>query len=106
MTSESHMAIRQPFPVVGRMLARFVRNSAEFTNSKREIMNQSYQSASPFYDEMLLGNGQYCSHYRDYRLWLKQADQHTVARKQDEAELLFHRVGITFNVYGQDGGAE
>lgn len=68
-------------------------------------MNQSYQSASPFYDEMLLGNGQYCSHYRDYRLWLKQADQHTVARKQDEAELLFHRVGITFNVYGQDGGA-
>jgi len=29
-----------------------------------------------------------------------------VQRKREEAALLFHRVGITFNVYGEDDGAE
>jgi len=69
-------------------------------------MNQSYELASHFYDEMLLSDGHYRQHYRDYWQWLQQADRQAIARKREEAELLFHRVGITFNVYGEDGGAE
>jgi len=69
-------------------------------------MNQSYEIASHFYDEMLLSDGHYRRHYREYWQWLQQADQQAIARKREEAELLFHRLGITFNVYGEDGGAE
>ncbi len=60
-------------------------------------------SASRFFDEMLLAQGQHRSHYDTYWQWLQQADQLTIARKREEAALLFHRVGITFNVYGDDG---
>ncbi len=63
-------------------------------------------SASRFFDEMLLAQGQHRSHYDTYWQWLQQADQLTIARKREEAALLFHRVGITFNVYGDDDGAE
>jgi uncharacterized circularly permuted ATP-grasp superfamily protein len=63
-------------------------------------------SASPFFDEMLLAEGAHRSHYQAYWQWLQQADQQAIQRKKEEAALLFHRVGITFNVYGEDDGAE
>lgn len=63
-------------------------------------------SASPFFDEMLLAEGRHRSHYDAYWQWLQRADQQAVQRKREEAALLFHRVGITFNVYGEDDGAE
>ena len=62
-------------------------------------------SVSRFFDEMLLAEGQHRGHYDAYWQWLQQADQLTIARKREEAALLFHRVGITFNVYGDDDGA-
>ncbi len=64
------------------------------------------QIASNFYDEMLQSDGQHRAHYQHYWEWLQQADKEAVARKREEAELLFHRAGITFNVYGDDGGTE
>ncbi len=69
-------------------------------------MHTKIQSASPFFNEMLLDSGQYRNHYAAFGTWLQQADQAAIARKREEANLLFHRVGITFNVYGDDGGAE
>ncbi|MFU2315774.1 circularly permuted type 2 ATP-grasp protein [Rahnella sp. PCH160] len=63
-------------------------------------------SDSPFFDEMLMADGTHRSHYQAYWQWLQQADQQAVQRKKEEAALLFHRVGITFNVYGEDDGAE
>ncbi|MGO2570077.1 MAG: circularly permuted type 2 ATP-grasp protein, partial [Serratia proteamaculans] len=63
-------------------------------------------SASPFFDEMLLAEGKHRGHYEAYWHWLQQADQKAIQRKREEAALLFHRVGITFNVYGEDDGAE
>lgn len=63
-------------------------------------------SASPFFDEMLLAEGKHRGHYDAYWQWLQQADHQAVQRKREEAALLFHRVGITFNVYGDDDGAE
>ncbi|PKH24980.1 hypothetical protein CIG19_06255 [Enterobacterales bacterium CwR94] len=69
-------------------------------------MTQRYQPASPFYDEMQLSDGTWREHYHAYGQWLEAADQAAIRRKREEAELLFHRVGITFNVYGDDDGAD
>jgi uncharacterized circularly permuted ATP-grasp superfamily protein len=70
------------------------------------MMHTTTYSASPFFDEMLLTGGKHRSHYEAFGQWLQQTDQAAIARKREEANLLFHRVGITFNVYGDDGGAE
>lgn len=63
-------------------------------------------SGTPFFDEMLLDDGKHRSHYGAYWQWLQQADSQAIVQKKQEAELLFHRVGITFNVYGEEGGTE
>ena len=46
------------------------------------------------------------SHYRRYAEWLKTQPAERLAQKRAEADALFHRVGITFAVYGQEEGAE
>ncbi len=58
------------------------------------------------YDEMLLSAGQRRDHYRDYAQWLQGRDEAWLAQRRHEADLLFHRVGITFTVYGDEAGAE
>ena len=60
----------------------------------------------PLYDEMLLSDGSCRNHYLPYWQWLQQTDPKHIQHKREEADLLFHRVGITFNVYGEDEGAE
>ena len=44
--------------------------------------------------------------YAAYNTWLKGVPHHQLDNKRQEAEMLFRRVGITFNVYGDDDGAE
>ena len=44
--------------------------------------------------------------YAQYRHWLKDVTHQQLDSKRQEAELLFRRVGITFNVYGDTDGAE
>ncbi|MCJ7930420.1 circularly permuted type 2 ATP-grasp protein [Aeromonas sp. LsrichE-8G] len=44
--------------------------------------------------------------YHAYLSWLHQTDEKSIERKREEADLLFRRVGITFNVYGDGDGAE
>ncbi|MDU7581928.1 circularly permuted type 2 ATP-grasp protein [Aeromonas sp.] len=58
------------------------------------------------YDEMLLADNQFRDHYHAYLSWLHQTDEKSIERKREEADLLFRRVGITFNVYGDGDGAE
>lgn len=58
------------------------------------------------YDEMLRADGSPREHYRHYGEWLAGIDQEFLAQKRKEADLLFHRVGITFTVYGDERGAE
>ncbi|HKM96167.1 MAG TPA: circularly permuted type 2 ATP-grasp protein [Buttiauxella sp.] len=62
--------------------------------------------AASFFDEMFAVDGNHRGHYGNYWNWLQQADSSAVMRKKQEAALLFHRVGITFNVYGDEDGAE
>ena len=42
---------------------------------------------------------------RAYDEWLKATPPERIARKRAEADLAFHRVGITFAVYGERGRA-
>ncbi len=62
-------------------------------------------SASGF-DEMIGPEQAVRPHYQGYHDWLLHQDRQQLQRKQKEAELQFHRVGITFNVYGEDSGTE
>jgi uncharacterized circularly permuted ATP-grasp superfamily protein len=44
--------------------------------------------------------------YRSFSSWLEHVSHAQLMQKSQEAELLFRKVGITFNVYGEDAGAE
>ncbi len=58
------------------------------------------------FDEMIGPGSEVRPHYTGYHDWLLQQDRQVLQRKRKEAELQFHRVGITFNVYGEDSGTE
>jgi uncharacterized circularly permuted ATP-grasp superfamily protein len=55
---------------------------------------------------MTTGDGIGRAHYQRYTSWLKEQPPERLAQKRAEADALFHRVGITFAVYGQEEGAE
>ena len=59
-----------------------------------------------FYNEMMDANGGVRAHYKGYDDWLKATPPERIARKRAEADLAFHRVGITFAVYGEEAGNE
>jgi uncharacterized circularly permuted ATP-grasp superfamily protein len=58
------------------------------------------------YDEMLDAEGAPRMHCRQYYGWLREQPAEHLARKRAEADALFHRVGITFAVYGENEGTE
>jgi len=58
------------------------------------------------YDEMRAEGGEVRAHFRAVSEWLAETPVERVAEKRREADLLFHRVGITFAVYGDEAGAE
>ncbi len=58
------------------------------------------------YDEMLEGDGSVRSAYADFRQWFDGQDVEWLRRQDAEAERFFRRIGITFNVYGEDAGEE
>ena len=58
------------------------------------------------YDEMYDEVGAARGHYTAIADWLESMPPDVVEEKRREADLLFHRVGITFAVYGDDQGAE
>ena len=62
-------------------------------------------SARP-YDEMTAPDLGVRPHYRGFADWLERTDASRIAQKREEAERAFHRVGITFAVYGDNGGTE
>ena len=61
---------------------------------------------SKSYDEMRASGDKVRKVYGPYTDWLASTSHAHLAQKTREAELLFRRVGITFNVYGEDAGAE
>ncbi|WP_078086016.1 circularly permuted type 2 ATP-grasp protein [Microbulbifer mangrovi] len=61
--------------------------------------------APHLYDEMLCNEGVH-EHYRAYLQWLENTPDATLEQKRREADTLFRRFGITFNVYGEEEGTE
>ena len=45
-------------------------------------------------------------HYRAFSDWVKRTGDDQLAQKREEAERAFHRIGITFAVYGETSGTE
>src|SRR5476651_2528697 len=59
-----------------------------------------------FYDEMYADADTVRPHYGVFDSWLKDTSPEFIAQKREEADRAFHRVGITFAVYGEDAGTE
>lgn len=58
------------------------------------------------FDEMLNPEGHPHGPYAQYFDWFKDEDLKQLSRKSKEAEAFFRRIGITFNVYGQNEADE
>jgi uncharacterized circularly permuted ATP-grasp superfamily protein len=58
------------------------------------------------YDEMQMPDGTVRGHYRFFAEWLDRTSPERIKQKRGEAERAFHRLGITFAVYGEDAGTE
>ena len=59
-----------------------------------------------FYDEMYQANGECREHYQVFAHWLAETPRELLAQRRREADLLFHRAGITFTLYGDEQGTE
>ena len=59
-----------------------------------------------FYDEMYDSKGDPRAHYHSFSRWLANSPAELLAQRRREADLLFHRAGITFTLYGDDLGTE
>ena len=64
------------------------------------------QTTAGAYDEMLDAEATPRTHCRRYWNWLAEQPDERLAHKRAEADALFHRVGITFAVYGENAGTE
>jgi len=57
-------------------------------------------------DEMYDSQGQVRACYQDLANWLSAQSPERIAQDRHAADLLFHKVGITFAVYGEGAGTE
>ena len=95
----------------GAPYARLRVNSRDITNPMTSAQQQE-QSQQQCYDEMQGLDGVQgldrgvLAHYRGYADWLASIPHDRLAQKRREAEMMFHRTGITFAVYGDDSGTE
>jgi len=79
-------------------------HGSRFANTLKLEDPQTMAVAS--YDEMHGPGGAVRAHYGPLAEWLSHTSNERIARKRDEAERAFHRVGITFAVYGEETGTE
>jgi uncharacterized circularly permuted ATP-grasp superfamily protein len=63
-------------------------------------------SFDSYYNEMYLADGGVRTHYRPLAEWIEGTPAERIAQMRQAAQVLFHRVGITFAVYGEEAGAE
>src|SRR5579864_5672897 len=55
---------------------------------------------------MFASDGATRDHYEGFSAWLQRTPGAQIAQKREEAERAFHRIGITFAVYGENSGTE
>ena len=68
-------------------------------------MLQNYKNNGGF-DEMLDASGATRAHYRKFRNLLEEIPPDDFGQRRHSVDLSFLRQGITFNVYGDEKGAE
>ena len=61
---------------------------------------------SRYYNEMFTAQREVRPHYAAFAEWLAETPPARIAQNRHAADLLFHRVGITFAVYGESSGTE
>mgnify|MGYP002382285331 CR=1 FL=1 len=71
-----------------------------------ERQTQAVMSYSAYFNEMYRGDGTVRPHYREVESWIHNTPGERIQRMREAANILFHRVGITFAVYGEEAGAE
>ncbi|MGX4727990.1 circularly permuted type 2 ATP-grasp protein [Pseudomonas corrugata] len=59
-----------------------------------------------FFDEMYDAKGDCRPHYQAFARWLADTPVELLDQRRREADLLFHRAGITFTLYGDEQGTE
>ena len=59
-----------------------------------------------FFNEMYDAMGDCRPHYQAFARWLADAPTELLEQRRREADLLFHRAGITFTLYGDEQGTE
>ena len=59
-----------------------------------------------FFDEMTAEDGMTRQAYDRVARWLKESPKDFFATRRNHAEMMFRRIGITFNVYGDDEATE
>jgi uncharacterized circularly permuted ATP-grasp superfamily protein len=59
-----------------------------------------------YYNEMYTEDRSVRAHYEAFCDWLAETPPSRIAQNRHAADLLFHRVGITFAVYGESSGTE
>ena len=64
------------------------------------------EDCASLFNEMYTESRDVRPHYAAFAEWLEQTPPARVAQNRHAAELLFHRVGITFAVYGEASGTE
>jgi len=69
-------------------------------------MKQEMSSTPRPFDESRQADGTIGPAYRQFWDWLQTIPEDTLAQKQQEADALFRRMGITFLVYGEGGSDE
>jgi uncharacterized circularly permuted ATP-grasp superfamily protein len=70
------------------------------------LAHLAQKNVSQNFDEMYDQFGEVRDHYASFAVWLKAQPKHRLDQKRAEADALFHRLGITFAVYGEEQGAE
>jgi uncharacterized circularly permuted ATP-grasp superfamily protein len=82
---------------------------SESAKARGLVKPQGLQPGGPLagvFDEMLHTEGEPRSHYAAYQQWLAGISAGSMEGKRAEADLIFRRLGITFSVYGEEGGTE
>ena len=59
-----------------------------------------------FFNEMYQADGIVRPHYAAVSDWIGATPTDRIRQMREAANMLFHRVGITFAVYGEEAGAE
>src|SRR5689334_13072057 len=65
-------------------------------NHDSQSQSQAQQVARAAHDEMRAVDSSVHAHYQSYADWLESMPRERLVQKRNEAETMFHRLGITF----------